>query len=113
MDILNDNIILKRKKKEEVINMLNYAKYDCIDDDSEFKYLTKLPMDSVTEENVEKILKDRDNKNKEVEILINKTEDIIWLEELIKLREMYLTFKDKIPDFVIFLLLLSVRLTCM
>ena len=95
MDILNDNIILKRKKKEEVINMLNYAKYDCIDDDSEFKYLTKLPMDSVTEENVEKILKDRDNKNKEVEILINKTEDIIWLEELIKLREMYLTFKDK------------------
>ena len=53
-DILNDKIILKRKKKEEVINMLNHAKYDCIDDDNEFKYLTKLPMDSVTEENVEK-----------------------------------------------------------
>ena len=94
-DILNDKIILKRKKKEEVINMLNHAKYDCIDDDNEFKYLTKLPMDSVTEENVEKILKDRDDKNKELEILINKTEDMIWFEELTKLREMYLTFKDK------------------
>ena len=94
-DILNDKIILKRKKKEEVINMLNNAKYDCIDDDNEFKYLTKLPMDSVTEENVEKILKDRDDKNKELEILINKTEDMIWFEELTKLREMYLTFKDK------------------
>jgi DNA topoisomerase-2 len=94
-DILNDKIILKRKKKEEVINMLSHAKYDCIDDDNEFKYLTKLPMDSVTEENVEKILKDRDNKNKELEILINKTEDMIWFEELTKLREMYLTFKDK------------------
>jgi DNA topoisomerase-2 len=94
-DILNDKIILKRKKKEEVINMLSHAKYDCIDDDNEFKYLTKLPMDSVTEENVEKILKDRDDKNKELEILINKTEDMIWFEELTKLREMYLTFKDK------------------
>ena len=94
-DILNDKIILKRKKKEEVINMLNHAKYDCIDDDNEFKYLTKLPMDSVTEENVEKILKDRHDKNKELEILINKTEDMIWFEELTKLREMYLTFKDK------------------
>ena len=94
-DVLNDKIILKRKKKEEVINMLNNSKYDCIDDDNEFKYLTKLPMDSVTEENVEKIIKDRDDKNKELEILINKTEDMIWIEELTKLREMYLTFKDK------------------
>ena len=42
-----------------------------------------------------KILKDRDDKNKELEILINKTEDMIWFEELTKLREMYLTFKDK------------------
>ena len=35
--------------------MLQIKGYDFIDEVNEYKYLTKMPMDSVTEENVEKL----------------------------------------------------------
>ena len=68
-EILNDALELRKKKKDEVNKMLLEAKYDIIDDDVDFKYLVRLPMDSVTEENVEKIMKDRDNKQHELSVL--------------------------------------------
>ena len=51
---LDDTIDLRKKKKEQVIQMLKEKGYDVIGDDIEYKYLTKMPMDSVTDENVEK-----------------------------------------------------------
>lgn len=52
-------------------------------------------MDSVTEENVEKIMSERDSKNKELEILSTTTEREIWLKELETLRGEYVKIREK------------------
>jgi len=55
MENLEGTIDLRRKKKPEVIDMLKNKGYDMIDNDSEYKYLVKMSMDSVTEENVSRL----------------------------------------------------------
>ena len=92
-EILNDALELRKKKKDEVNKMLLEAKYDIIDDDVDFKYLVRLPMDSVTEENVEKIMKDRDNKQHELSVLQKLSEKDIWLTELKNLETQYGSYK--------------------
>ena len=44
---LDDTIDLRKKKKDQVIQMLKEKGYNIIGDDVEYKYLTKMPMDSV------------------------------------------------------------------
>ena len=62
--------------------MLKDKKYDIIDNDNEFKYLIRLPMDSVSEENIEILENNKNIKLHELNIL-NKTEEKdIWLSEL-------------------------------
>jgi DNA topoisomerase-2 len=87
-------IDLRKKKKEEVIALLNSKGYDVIDNDEEYKYLTKMPMDSVTEENVEKLLKDKGNKEMELETVKSKTINKMWNEELEILRSLYIEYKE-------------------
>ena len=50
-------------------------------------------MDSVTEENVEKIMKDRDNKQHELSVLQKLSEKDIWLTELKNLETHYGSYK--------------------
>ena len=57
-------IILRKKKKHEVIEMLKSKNYDTIDDDEEYKYLRSMPIDSVEEENYEKLLNQKGLKEK-------------------------------------------------
>jgi DNA topoisomerase-2 len=52
-EILDDTIDLRRKTKVQVIEMLSAKQYAIIDSDTEYKYLTKMSMDSVSDENVE------------------------------------------------------------
>ena len=87
-------IDLRKKKKEEVIALLHGKGYDVIDNDEEYKYLTKMPMDSVTEENVEKLLKDKGNKEMELESVKSKTINKMWNEELEVLRSLYTEYKE-------------------
>ena len=91
---LDDTIDLRKKKKETVIKMLSDKGYDIMDNDSEYKYLTKLPMDSVTEENVEKLSKEHLNKTEELETVNKTTIRQMWLSELEKLKELYLEYKE-------------------
>ena len=91
---LDGTIDLRKKKKEQVIQMLAEKGYDIIDDDSEYKYLTKMPMDSVTEENVEKLLNDKGNKEQELFTIKNTTINQMWNSELDHLMEQYLEYKD-------------------
>ncbi len=92
---LDGTIDLRKKKKEQVIEMLEAKGYDKIDDDEEYKYLVKMPMDSVTEENVEKLLKDKGNKEQELEQVKNTTIHKMWLNELNELREQYMEYKEE------------------
>jgi DNA topoisomerase-2 len=94
-EVLDDTIDLRKKKSAEVSEIMKNQKYDMIDEDEQYKYLVRLPMDSVTEENVEKIMSERDRKNKEFEILSTTTEKEIWLKELETLRGEYVKIREK------------------
>ena len=92
---LDNTIDLRKKKKEQVIQMLKEKEYDIIGDDEEYKYLTKMPMDSVTDENVEKIFKEQGAKAIELETIKSTTIIQMWSSELDSLREEYLVYKEE------------------
>ena len=50
-------------------------------------------MDSVSEENVSKLINDHESKNKELKIMKNLTIQKMWLTELDELSEQYLKYK--------------------
>ena len=92
-EVLNDTIDLRRKKKHEIREMLSAKNYDVQDNDEDYKYLIKMPMDSVSEENVVKLSEEKERKEAELDILRNKTIEKIWHEELSHLEEEYETYK--------------------
>jgi hypothetical protein len=68
-------------------------KFDTFDGD--YKYLIKMPMDSVTEENVASILADRDAAQKELDKLMATPLTQMWLDELDILDREYDVYKAK------------------
>ena len=92
-ETLNDTIDLRKKKKEVVIDMLKTKGYDIIEDDTEYKYLVKMPMDSVTEENAEKIFAEYTKKCNELDEIKNRTIVEMWNTELIQLKKEYVVYK--------------------
>ena len=74
----------KRKRKKG---------YAIVDEDCEYKYLTKMPMDSVTEENAEKLFREYSIKCAELETIRNKTIMEMWSGELDILRQEYIVYK--------------------
>jgi DNA topoisomerase-2 len=91
---LEGTIDLRKKKKEEVIQMLKDKQYSIIDDEKEYKYLTKMTMDSVTEENVEKLFKEKGEKEKELETIKTTSINYMWSSELDNLKTLYIEYKD-------------------
>jgi len=92
---LDDTIDLRKKNKQQVIQMLQEKGYNIIGDDAEYKYLTKMPMDSVTDENVEKIFKEQGSKATELETIKSTTINQMWCSELDSLREEYIVYKEE------------------
>ena len=88
-EILDETIDLRKKKKQEIIDMLITKKYYMIEDDKEFKYLVKMPMDSVSEENVEKMLNEHKEKQSELDRIKSTTIEQMWLSELAILENEY------------------------
>ena len=93
-EILNDTIDLRKKKKEEVITMLTDKKYSIINDDIEFKYLVKMSMDSVTEENINKLSTEHDKKAEELDLIQSKTIQNMWLEELTEVLKQFNIYQE-------------------
>jgi DNA topoisomerase-2 len=93
---LEGTIDLRKKKKEQVVQMLESKGYDKIYRDNEcYNYLVKMPMDSVTEENVEKLLNEKGKKETELEIVKSTSNNKMWLNELNKLYEVYISYKEE------------------
>ena len=90
---LNDTIDLRRKKKDVIVAMLKEKGYDKIDGDSEYKYLRKMPMDSVSEEEVAKLLKEENEKKMELNIIQKMKIENMWLNDLIDLEAGYEKYK--------------------
>jgi DNA topoisomerase-2 len=89
-EILEGTIDLRKKKKIEITQMLKEKSYDLINgDEFEFRYLVQMPMDSVSEENVAKILRENEDKHIELERIRSTTIEQMWLNELDELEVEY------------------------
>jgi DNA topoisomerase-2 len=83
---LSDEIDLRKKSKDSILNMLRDHKYDIMDGDNDYKYLLKMPMDSVSEENVNRLLKDKGNKEAELTLIQSTSIQEMWMNELEELK---------------------------
>lgn len=96
---LNDKIDLRRKTADAVVAMLERHSFDKMvsasGGDPDYKYLIKMPMDSVTNENVDKLRKERDDALRELEVLRGTTLEQMWAQELNVLETKYKQYKTK------------------
>jgi DNA topoisomerase-2 len=110
-ELLEDKIDLRRKTNKMLVELLKERKYDAMDenkhgdkhddkqDDQDntpgtggYKYLLKLPMDSVSEENVTKLLNEKEKKEKELSDLDSKSIQQLWIQDLDELDVEYKRF---------------------
>ena len=80
MELLNDTIDLRKKKAQEINSLLEYKKYDKIEDS--YHYLTKMHMDMVNEENVIKMKEEYETIKQNLEILKSNTPSMMYISEL-------------------------------
>ena len=90
---LDGTIDLRKKNKEQINIML--AGYDVIDGDKDYKYLTKMTMDSVTDENVAKLFAEHAQKQIELDTVKATTDRQMWSSELDKLKNEYVLYKEE------------------
>jgi DNA topoisomerase-2 len=113
-ELLEDKIDLRRKTNKQLVELLKERKYDSMDakdakdggsdenggDEQSgqghqgYKYLLKLPMDSVSEENVKKLLNEKEKKEKELSELSSKTVEQMWIKDLEELEVEYNKFVE-------------------
>jgi hypothetical protein len=90
---LDGTIDLRKKNKEQINIML--SGYDVIDGDKDYKYLTKMTMDSVTDENVAKLFAEHAQKQLELDTVKATTDRQMWSSELDKLKNEYVLYKEE------------------
>ena len=88
---LNGTIDLRRKKHQQVLELLESKQYVKINGD--FNYLTKMAMDSVTEERVQIIMKEKTDTETDLKILRRTTLENMWMNELNGLEKEYSKYK--------------------
>ena len=91
----DDNLDLRRKKKNVVIELLKSMKFDIINNDKTYKYLRTMSIDSVEEENYNKLMKDVEEKKNLLDKIKKTTTQQQWLKELNTLKKEYLKYKTK------------------
>lgn len=91
MGNLNDTIDLRRKTNDAVVALLESKGFDRMDGD--YKYLIKMPMDSVTKENVDAILKEKMETEEELEKLKGTSCEQMWMRELDRFEAEYAKYK--------------------
>jgi len=94
-EVLEGSIDLRKKTKPVIINILKDKKYQVIENDEEYKYLLKMAMDSVSEENVIKLQKEYKEKAIELEEIKKTKIQEMWLKELNALEKVYLEYMEE------------------
>ena len=96
-EVLDGTIDLRRLKQYEINALLQTKQYVMIshnkDNDKDYKYLIKMPMDSVSIENVEHLLKVCTTTQHELDIIKSTSEKQMWLNELEVLEHEYKLFQ--------------------
>jgi DNA gyrase/topoisomerase IV subunit A len=86
-ELYADLVDLRKKTPTQVGEMLTARGYDLVDDG--FKYLTKMPMESVTEEHGQAILNKCTQKEAEISVVEKTSCDQMWMTDLIELERVY------------------------
>ena len=119
-EILDDTIDLRRKTNKMLTALLKERGYDLYttgasednvsnsgstssgntssgntDDENGYKYLLKLPMDTVSEENVARLLTEKTKKEKELSELGSKSPEQLWKNDLEELETEYTKFVQR------------------
>ena len=74
--------------------MLQHHGFELVEGD--YKYLIKMPMDSVSTENVEKIMKEKETTETELDLLIHTSLEQMWLKELNLFEQEYGKYRNKL-----------------
>jgi len=93
--ILNEDIDLRRKTNDQVEQMLETSQFERWGPEMDYVYLTKMPMNSVTNENVSKILQECKKYQDELHQIQNTTINQMWMSDLLKLEHEYISYKLK------------------
>jgi DNA topoisomerase-2 len=88
-EVLDDKLELRRQTKDAIFAKMTQHGYEHIDGDTEFKYLLKMPMDSVSDENVRQLLSERDTKRTQHQGLHDTTIQALWTTDLDELEVEY------------------------
>jgi DNA topoisomerase-2 len=91
--VLNDTIDLRRKNTSQIDDLLIANKLGKID--GSYDYLIKMPMNSVSQENIDKLLKEKGSNELELQELQNTTVQNMWLKELEIFESQYNKYKIK------------------
>lgn len=91
--VLDGKIDLRRKTSKEVDDLLSNFKLTMLE--NSFSYLRKMQMDSVTEENVDKIMRDSRDMQEQLKVLINTSLKQMWLNDLDAFEKKYLVYKTQ------------------
>jgi DNA topoisomerase-2 len=97
-EVLSGSIDLRKKKKDEIIKLLQDKGYDKIvngEKDEEYKYLVKMPMDAVSEENVDKLMNEHKRKQLELAEIKATSCEQMWLRELVALEQEYVNYRSE------------------
>jgi len=92
---LSGEIDLRRKSNDEVVQLLESHRFDKWGTDNNYDYLIKMPMNSVTNENAAKILRERDEHLNELNRIRATTTPQMWLYDLSTLENEYMAYKAR------------------
>jgi DNA topoisomerase-2 len=92
-ETLVGTVDLRKKNAVQVVELMVSRKFEPLDGD--YKYLVKMPMDSVTQENVDSIMKENTQCAMELDILRKTTLEQIWSRELTQFENEYISYKGR------------------
>tara|TARA_Y100000385_G_scaffold118529_1_gene123399 strand:+ start:10057 stop:13479 length:3423 start_codon:yes stop_codon:yes gene_type:complete len=78
---LDNKIDLRKKSKTQINEIMESFKFE-LGEDKSYNYLIKMPMDSVSKENVEKLMKEHGEKEAQLNEVKSTTIEQMWLKEL-------------------------------
>ena len=95
LEMIEGTIDLRKKKASVVDEMLEAKNYPRLGANANYDYLVKLPLQSLTEEKVDELTKERDDLQRELEVLQNTSEEQMWLNEIEEFAVAYKKRKKK------------------
>ncbi|EQB61581.1 dna topoisomerase ii [Vairimorpha apis BRL 01] len=91
-EVVNDELIINKRKKSDLIDELKFKEYTEFDN---FSYLLSMEILSLTEERIDKLNKELFNKIEEYNVLQGKTPKDLWREDLYEFEIAY----DKVVEY--------------